>query len=96
MPVVSRAPHWQPVRMTKKMASMALRSGTLRLWPPSGWDGRGGRSEAIRSYKRSGTRHRSSWTGVADGIGVARAAAMIGPPGAVTSSKRAYGYGLLG
>jgi hypothetical protein len=34
--------------------------------------------------------------GVADGIGMARALAMIGPPGAVTSSKRVYGYGLLG
>ena len=39
MPVASRAPHWQPVRSTKKMASMALRSATRGLWQPSGWSG---------------------------------------------------------
>ena len=44
MPVASRAPHWQPVRSTKKMASMALRSATRGLWQPSGWRGRGGSS----------------------------------------------------
>ena len=36
MPVAFNAPHWQPVRRTKKMASMALRSATLGLWQPSG------------------------------------------------------------
>lgn len=31
MPVASKAPHWQPVRSTKKMASMALRGGVAGL-----------------------------------------------------------------
>ena len=36
MPVAFRAFHWQPVRSTKKMASIAVRSGTRGLWQPSG------------------------------------------------------------
>ena len=57
IPVAFRAFHWQPVRSTKKMASMALRSATLGLWQPSGWGGRGGRSGSIRSQRASGMRH---------------------------------------
>ena len=35
--VASRAFHWQPVRRTKKMASMQTRSGVRGLPPPKGW-----------------------------------------------------------
>src|SRR4051812_11354331 len=75
MPVASNAPHWQPVRRTKKMASMALRSGTLGLWQPRVWSGRGGRSGSIRSQRTSGIRHGSSWTGGVD-LGPVRVWAM--------------------
>jgi len=57
IPVAFRAFHWHPVRSTKKMASIALRSGTLGLWPPKGWGGRGGKSGSIRSQRASGMRH---------------------------------------
>ena len=57
MPVASNAPHRQPVRRTKKMASMALRSVTLGLWHPRGCGGRGGRSVSIRSQRAAGIRH---------------------------------------
>ena len=36
MPVSLSAFHWHPVRSTKKMASIAARSGTRGLWQPSG------------------------------------------------------------
>ena len=36
MPVAFRAFHWQPVRRTKKMASIALRSSTRGRWHPNG------------------------------------------------------------
>ena len=35
--VASSAFHWQPVRSTKKMASMQTRSGVRGLPPPKGW-----------------------------------------------------------
>jgi hypothetical protein len=35
--VASNAFHWQPVRNTKKMASMQTRSGVRGLPPPKGW-----------------------------------------------------------
>jgi hypothetical protein len=43
MPVAFSAFHWQPVRSTKKIASMARRPSTRGRWQPSGWDGRGGK-----------------------------------------------------
>src|SRR4051794_19827224 len=61
MPVALSAPHWLPVRSTKKIPSMAARSGTRGLWQPSGWLGRGGSSGAIRSHKASGIRQPLSW-----------------------------------
>jgi len=35
IPVALSAPHWLPVRRTKKIASIAARSGTRGLWQPS-------------------------------------------------------------
>ena len=61
MPVVLSALHWMPVRRTKKIPSMAARSGTRGLWQPSGWRGRGGSSGAIRSHNPSGIRQPLSW-----------------------------------
>jgi hypothetical protein len=61
MPVALSAPHWLPVRRTKKIPSRAARSGTRGLWQPSGWLGRGGSSAAIRSHKASGIRQPLSW-----------------------------------
>jgi len=58
MPVAFSAFHWQPVRRTKKMASMAARSGTRGLWQPSGCGGRGGNSGSSRAHSASETRHR--------------------------------------
>ena len=61
--VVSRSAfHWQPVRSTKKMASIAARSGTRGLWQPSGCFGRGGRCGAILAHSPSGSRQPSSRT----------------------------------
>src|SRR3954452_25157411 len=91
-PVAFRAFHWQPVRRTKKMASIARRSSTLGLWPPNRCAGRGGRSDSIRSQRTSGIRHRSSWTD-SDSEGdfeASRALATGGSPGAVASSRRSY------
>src|SRR3954465_11058123 len=53
--------HWLPVRRTKKIPSIAARSGTRGLWQPSGWRGRGGSSTTIRSHKASGIRQPLSW-----------------------------------
>ena len=57
MPVAFSAFHWHPVRRTKKIASIAARSGTRGLWQPSGWEGRGGRSGSSRAHSSSGIRH---------------------------------------
>ncbi len=62
IPVALRAFHWQPVRSTKKIASIAARSGTRGLWQPSGWRGRGGNSGSIRIQRSSGMRQPSSAT----------------------------------
>lgn len=50
MPVALSAFHWQPVRRTKKIASIAARSGTRGLWPPKGCFGRSGSSGAIFAH----------------------------------------------
>jgi hypothetical protein len=42
MPVSCGACHWQPVRSTKKMASIACRSSTRGRWHPNGCGLRGG------------------------------------------------------
>ena len=55
-----RAFHWQPVRSTKKIASMAERSGVRWRWQPSGCGGRGGKSGSICAQSQSGTRQPSS------------------------------------
>jgi hypothetical protein len=47
MLVSFRAFHWHPVRSTKKIASIAARSGTRGLWQPSGC--RTGRAAAAPS-----------------------------------------------
>jgi hypothetical protein len=44
MLVADSAPHWQPVRRTKKLASIAWRPATRGLWQPSGRGSRGGSS----------------------------------------------------
>jgi hypothetical protein len=54
--------HWQPVRSTKKIASIAARSGTRGLWQPSGCFGRGGSSGSILAHSASGSRQPSSRT----------------------------------
>ena len=56
MPVSFSAFHWQPVRRTKKMASIAARSGTRGRWQPKGCGFLGGRSGSIRSHISSGMR----------------------------------------
>jgi hypothetical protein len=61
IPVALSAPHWLPVRRTKKIASIAARSGTRGLWQPSGWLGRGGSNTTICSHKASGIRQPLSW-----------------------------------
>src|SRR5262245_29969359 len=48
--------HWQPVRSTKKMASMALRSSTRGRWHPNGCGLRGGSKGTMRSHNSSGIR----------------------------------------
>ena len=62
MPVSRSAFHWHPVRSTKKIASIAARSGTRGLWQPSGCFGRGGRSRSILAQSASGSRQPSSRT----------------------------------
>jgi hypothetical protein len=62
IPVVSSAPHWQPVRSTKKIASIALRSSTRGLWHPSGCRLRAGKSGAICAHSTSGSLQPSSRT----------------------------------
>ena len=62
MPVSLRAFHWHPVRSTKKIASIAERSGTRGLWQPSGCFGRGGSSGSILAHSASGSRQPSSRT----------------------------------
>jgi len=62
IPVLSSAPHWQPVRNTKKIASIALRSSTRGLWHPSGCRLRGGKSGAICAQSTSGNLQPSSRT----------------------------------
>ena len=62
--------HWHPVRSTKKIASIAARSGTRGLWQPKGCAGRGGGSGVIFAHSPSGSRQPSSRTGVL---------AMVGP-----------------
>jgi len=60
IPVASMAPHWQPVRSTKKIAFIALRSSTRGLWHPRGCFFPGGRSGFISSHSASGNLHPSS------------------------------------
>ena len=60
MPVARRAFHWQPVRSTKEIASIAARSGTRGLWQPKGCFGRGGTSGSILAHSSSGSRQPSS------------------------------------
>jgi hypothetical protein len=61
--VASRAFHWQPVRSTKKMASMQTRSGVRGRPPPNRWVLRWtGRWMAISTQRSSGMRQ-SSGTG---------------------------------
>ena len=62
MPVTFSAFHWQPVRSTRKIASIAARSGTRGLWQPSGCLGRGGSSGSILAHSSSGSRQPSSRT----------------------------------
>ena len=62
MPVSRSAFHWHPVRSTKKMASIAARSGTRGLWQPSGCFGRGGNRGSIVAHNASGGRQPSSRT----------------------------------
>ncbi len=62
MPVALSAFHWQPVRSTKKIASIALRSGTRGLWQPKGCCGRGGSKGSILPQSSSGSRQPSSRT----------------------------------
>jgi hypothetical protein len=71
MPVALSAFHWQPVRRTKKIASIAARSGTRGLWQPKGCLGRSGSSGAMRAHTSSGKRQPSSFTG---------ALAIVRPP----------------
>ena len=62
--------HWQPVRSTKKIASIAARSranpadfaGTRGLWHPKGCFGRGGNKASIFAHNSSGKRQPSSRT----------------------------------
>src|SRR5262245_9860834 len=58
--VVFNAFHWHPVRSTKKMASIALRSSTRGRWHPKGCGFRGGSNGSMRSHNASGIRQ-SRW-----------------------------------
>lgn len=60
MPVAFSAFHWQPVRNTKKIASIARRSGTRGLWQPSGCGLPGGKSGSICAHSASGIRQSSA------------------------------------
>jgi hypothetical protein len=62
MRVWCKALHWQPVRSTKKIASMAARSSTRGLWQPRGCLGRGGSSSSNLAHSSSGKRQPSSGT----------------------------------
>lgn len=62
IPVASSAPHWQPVRSTKKIPSIAARSSIRGLWHPSGCALRGGKSGTISAHSASGNLHPSSLT----------------------------------
>src|SRR5215204_2332494 len=56
MPVSFSAFHWQPVRSTKKMASIAVRSSTRGRWHPRGCSLRSGSNGTMRSHNSSGIR----------------------------------------
>jgi hypothetical protein len=61
--VASRAFHWQPVRSTKKMASMQTRSGVRGRPPPNRWVLTcSGKCISISAHRSSGMRQ-SSGTG---------------------------------
>ena len=60
MPVTFKAFHCIPVRSTKRIASIASRSGTRGRWQPSGCEGGAGSSGSIRSHSQSGIRQPSS------------------------------------
>jgi len=60
MPVAFNAFHWQPVRKTKKIASIARRFGTRGRWQPSGCTGGGGSNGSISAHSSSEIRHRST------------------------------------
>ena len=60
MPVPFSAPHWQPVRSTKRIAFIAAQSGVRGLWQPSGCGLPGGRNSSISCQSSSGTRQPSS------------------------------------
>jgi hypothetical protein len=62
--VASKAFHWQPVRRTKKMASIQARSDVGGRPPPKGWVfTRLGISQSISAHKSSGMRQSSGTTG---------------------------------
>jgi hypothetical protein len=54
-PVALSAAHWQPVRITNQIASMARRAGTGGR-PPLGCGGAGGSKGSIAAHRRSGRR----------------------------------------
>ena len=60
IPVALSAFHWQPVRSTKKIASIARRLSTRGRWPPKRCGLPGGSKGSIRSHNASGIRHWSS------------------------------------
>jgi hypothetical protein len=62
MPLAARAFHCMPVRNTRRMAFIALLSGTRGRWQPSGCGGggRGGRRGSIFAHSQSGMRQPSS------------------------------------
>ena len=60
MPVAARAFHCMAVRSTRRMAFIALLSGTRARWQPSGCGGRGGRRGSIFAHSQSGMRQPSS------------------------------------
>jgi hypothetical protein len=60
MPVAFRAFHWQPVRSTKTIASIARRLSTRGLWQPSGCGLPGGNNGSIRAHSASEMRQRSA------------------------------------
>ena len=60
MPVASKAPHWQPVRSTNKMAFIAARSDTRGRWQPKGWALRAGKNCSSSCQSSSEMRQPSS------------------------------------